>query len=283
MKHILKAILLLVSTSLFAGGGWPKKKKTYYFKLSGWYLNADEHFVGGNRSPNTTTQLFNTTLYGEYGITDRLTAVANIPFFYRNTFNKVIVNGELQTDGEELNSFGDTQLGLKYGIFKNDTFSATFGVTFDIPFGENGKGVGGRLATGDGEFNQIYRFDVGASLYNSDQLSVYANIYTGINVRSKGFSEESRSGLEIGAGLLHNKLWIVGKLDTIQPLFNGDRVSGSSSGIFVNNAEVTSVTPEVNVYFTKKIGFSAGATIPLSGDFVYTNPAYTAGVFYDFN
>ncbi len=281
MKSILIALSFLISASVFAGGGWPKKKKTYYFKLSGWYLNADEHFTPNGKGPNTTTQLFSTSLYGEYGITDRLTAVANIPFFYRNTFNKTIVNGEETSPGEDLNSFGDTQIGLKYGIFQNDTFSATFGITLDLPFGENGKGVGGRLATGDEEFNHIYRFDVGASIYNSDKVSVYGNLYTGLNVRTEGFSDESRSGIEIGAGFLDKKLWIVGKLDTIQPLFNGDREPGQGQGIFVNNVEVTSLTPEVNFYISKKIGFSAGMTIPLSGTFVYTNPSYTAGIFLD--
>ncbi len=281
MKHIFIIISILMSTVVSAGGGWPKKKKTYYFKLSGWYLNADEHFTPNGKGPNTTAQLFSTSIYGEYGITDRLTAVANIPFFYRNTFNRTIVNEEETSPGEELNSFGDTQIGLKYGIFKNDTFSAAFGITLDLPFGENGKGLGGRLATGDGEFNHIYKLDIGASLYNGDSASVYANIYGAYNVRTEGFSDESRFGLEVGAGFLDKKLWIVGKLDTIQSLFNGDRDPGQGQGIFVNNVEVTSFTPEVNFYISKKIGFSAGATIPLSGNFVYTNPSYNAGIFLD--
>ncbi len=281
MKYLLLVFSVFISSTVVAGGGWPKKKKTYYFKLSGWYLNADEHFTPNGKGPNTTVQLFSTNLYGEYGITDRLTAVANIPFFYRNTFNKTIVNGNEVDAGDELNSFGDTQIGLKYGIFQNETFSATFGVTFDLPFGINGRGLANRLATGDEEFNHIYRFDVGASIYNSDQVSVYGNLYTGYNIRTEGFSDESRSGLEIGVGFLDKKLWVVGKLDTIQPLFNGDREPESSSGIFVNNVEVTSISPEINYYVTEKIGVSAGATIPLSGNFVYTNPSYTAGIFID--
>lgn len=282
MKRLSIYILLFTSIQTFAGGGWPKKKGTYYFKLAAWYLNSDEHFTLSGKGPNTTVQLFSTSLYGEYGITDRLTAVANIPFFYRNTFNKTIENGIETDDGDELNSFGDTQIGLKYGIFQNDTFSATFGVTLDFPFGQTNKGLAGRLATGDGEFNHMYRFDVGASVYNSKTISIYTNVYTALNVRTEGFSEESRSGLEIGAGFLDHKLWIVGKLDTIQPLFNGDRTVESGSGIFVNNVEVTSISPEINYYISKKIGFSAGATIPLDGQFVYTDPSYTAGIFYDF-
>lgn len=282
MKIFPIYILLFISANLFAGGGWPKRKGAYYFKLSTWYLNSNEHFTFNGKGPNVTTQLFNTSLYGEYGITDRLTVIANIPFFYRNTFNKEIVNGVENSPGEELNSFGDTQLGFKYGIFQNDIFSATFGITLDFPFGETGKGLGGRLATGDGEFNHLYRFDVGASVYNSDAFSVYANVYTGLNIRSEGFSEESRSGIEVGAGFINKKVWLVGKLDTIQPLFNGDRTADSnSSGIFVNNFEVITFTPEVSCYVSKNIGVSAGVIIPLDGVFVYTDPSYTAGIFYN--
>lgn len=93
MKKIFLAISLVafcISNSL-AGGGWTKQKGHGFAKIGQWWVLADQHFVrDGKIDPNVTIGLYNTSLYGEYGITDRLTGVIYFPFFSRATSNNVL-------------------------------------------------------------------------------------------------------------------------------------------------------------------------------------------------
>jgi len=146
---------LFFYSATYAGGGWPKKKGKYYVKVAGWYVESNTHFTdeGKSGAPNTTAGLFNLNVYAEYGVSDKLTAIAYIPFFARSYNNELIIDGNTseQFPGEAINGIGDTQLGVKYGLYKNDKISLAASYTIDLPLGETGGGVQGLLANGDGE------------------------------------------------------------------------------------------------------------------------------------
>ena len=80
MKKIIVFVLVLISFSnaAFAGGPWVMDKGKSYFKLSEWAVVFNQHFTStGLLDPNTTTGVYSTFLYGEFGITDRFTALLN--------------------------------------------------------------------------------------------------------------------------------------------------------------------------------------------------------------
>jgi len=85
MKNIFILFsFLLFSISLQAGGGWTQPKDKGYIKISEWWIIANQHFTDQGRiDPNLTNGLFNTNIYAEYGLTDRLTAIVYFPFFSR--------------------------------------------------------------------------------------------------------------------------------------------------------------------------------------------------------
>ena len=86
---LLIAFFFLFANSVFSQ--WTKGKGKGYYKVSGWYLEADEHFTSsGDTSPNLTRSQFNVSFYGEYGITDKLDVIAYVPFFSRVTKNFII-------------------------------------------------------------------------------------------------------------------------------------------------------------------------------------------------
>ncbi|MGY5353078.1 hypothetical protein ACXGQW_11085 [Wenyingzhuangia sp. IMCC45533] len=286
-NRTIGVLAFLFSAVTFAGGGWPKQKGSTYVKVSGWWIESKNFFNGnGNESKSEVdTGLFNVNIYAEYGITDKLTAIAYIPFFSRS-----YQNGEIDQDGirsperpgGDLNSFGDSEIGLKYGLYKNSKIALAGSIILGLPLGNDGSDETLPLATGDGEFNQIARVDLGISIYNSESASLYGNIYTGYNNRTEGFSDEFRGGVELGLGLLKNKLFLVGKLDTIQSFENGAETGqGSASSIFANNTEVVNITTEVAYYLTSKIGVSGSFSNPVSGKNVFADPAYNLGVFLD--
>ena len=104
-----------------AGGPWPQKKGNGYFKLSEWWIVFDQHYSGqGQIDPNVTTGIFNTSFYGEFGITDRFTTTVNAPLLSRNYMNNLrsATTEEIIAPGEAINRFGDVDLGFKYGLNK---------------------------------------------------------------------------------------------------------------------------------------------------------------------
>ena len=278
-------VFMSLSLAVQAGGGWPQPKGKGYFKLSQWWIIADEHYTdAGLIDPNITNGLFNTSIYGEFGFTDRITAVIYFPFFSRNIINNQIsaTTGNLIKAGEALNAVGDTDLGIKYGLSRpGSKIAVSATLRLGLPIGREAGGSENNLQTGDGEFNQMILLDAGMS-FGSSEVPSYANVYAGFNNRTNDFSDEFRFGLEMGVGLAEKKLWLIGRLSGIKSLRNGKLASEiNSTSIFANNAEVVNIGGEINYYITDHLGISGGAAIPLSGKIIFAAPAYSLGVFYD--
>ncbi len=291
MEKLTNRILVLafvVTLPLFtqAGGGWPKKKGTGYYKLSEWWIVADQHYTStGLIDPNVTSAIFNTSLYAEYGFTDRLTSILYFPFFSRALQNDVVsgTTGAVTTEGEAINTVGDTNLGFKYGLSGSGSkYSVAATLTFGLPLGENAGGSNGALQTGDGEFNQLIQLDVSRS-FSIGKLPIYGNVYTGFNNRTEKFSDEFRLGAELGLSLAQTKLWLIGRLDVVESLKNGLTAAEgvAINGVFSNNTEFAAVTMEAAYYLTEKFGFSAAVGGAFRGEIILARPSYSVGLFLD--
>lgn len=285
-KTYLLLILFFVPFLAFSGGGWPKKKGTGYYKLSQWWIVSDQHYTStGQIDPNVTTGIFNTSLYAEYGVTDKFTGIVYFPFFSRSYRNSIVsaTTGNTTTEGDAINSLGDTNIGLKYGLSGDDSKFAVAGTLwFGLPLGEDAGGRDRNLQTGDGEFNQMLQLDVSRS-FTVGNIPAYANVYTAFNNRTKDFSDEFRYGFELGASFIENKLWLIGRYDVVESLKNGfNSLDGSqTTSIFANNTEFTAITVEAAYYLNKKWGISAAYGGAVRGEIVLANPSYSIGVFLD--
>ncbi len=285
-KTILFAVIIVcLSTSAFAGGPWPQKKGKAYIKLSEWWTVFDTHFTTrGFEDPNVTTGLYNTSLFVEYGFTDRLTGIFNAPIYSRNFMNNIVsgTTGEINVEGEAINTFGDVELGLKYGLNKpGSKFPMSLSLTLGIPTGESAGGTQGNLATGDGEFNQLIQYDIGTG-FKLGKVTGYASAYAAFNNRTNDFSEEFRYGLELGFSFLKERVWLVGKFSVLESFRNGDfNEAVTNTSVFADKAEFVNLGAELNVYVTKKIGISAGFTEILTGEVIAASPSYSVGVFVD--
>lgn len=263
-NFIISTFLVLISFNAFAGGGWPQPKGWGYFKFSQWWLISDQHYTDvGLIDPNTTSGLFNTSLYAEYGFTNRITGIAYVPFFSRAYLNNTIsgTTGETLIPGESINSFGDTDLGIKYGLTLNKPVALSATLTLGLPLGKVNGGTAGALQTGDGEFNQMLQFDAGTG-FSLAKLSAYANAYAGVNNRTNGFSDEFRYGVEAGLTFWNDKITAIGRLYGISSFKNGDLPAerSNSTSVFANNAEHITFSPEVAYNINDKWGVSATYT-----------------------
>ena len=283
-KKILFVITLTFLYSNIAFSQWTKGKDKGYYKLSAWYLEADQHYTDtGETDPNITRSQFNINFYGEYGLSDKFDAIAYIPFFSRAVENDEIsgTTGQTLSEGEAFNSFGDIEIGVKYGILKTNTYALSATLKFGLPTGDNSGGSDGSFQTGDGEFNQLLQTNLGAS-FKIGTVSSYAKLYLGFNNRTKGFSDEIRTGIEWGANILKNKLWLIGRTDILESLRNGNLSAQNSQGsIFANNIEYISLGAEASYYITKKFGVSLNYTSAVSGKLIYASPSFSGGLFLD--
>ncbi len=276
-KPLTFTLLILLTTTLAqAGGGWPQPKGGGFLKLGQNMIIADQFYQpNGELTDIRTISLFTTSLYGEYGITDRLTAVAYVPFFVRSTLNREEdPAGELVSEGDFINSVGDTNLGLKYGILTDGPVVVSVGLTLGLPLGSTSGGETGILQTGDGEFNQLITVEASRSFG-----SLYTTALLGFNNRTEGFSEEFRYGFE--AGYRFGKLIAQLRLFGVESFENGDmQPGGGGNSIFANNTEFLSVTPEIAYNLTEKLGVSVSAGFALSGKRILADPNYGVGVYW---
>lgn len=286
-NYLFFSLILLLSFNTYAGGGWTKEKGKSYIKVSGWWVESKGFFSGNGTETKSTVEngLFNVNIYAEYGISSKLTAIGYVPFFSRSYQNKEVdQNGNVNEalPGGDLNSFGDSEIGIKYSLYKKGRIAIASSLILGIPLGNNGDDQELALATGDGEFNQLLKIDFGFSLIENKKISMYGNAYVGYNNRTEDFSDEIRLGAELGLGFFEKKLWLINKLDIIESTKNGDRSFENAGGsVFANNSEIVNFNVEASYYISKKIGVSISTAIPLSGTFVYSEPAYSGGIFYD--
>ncbi len=269
------ALCVILSNYVWAGGGWPQPKGKGYFKLSqNWIISPFFYNPNGNVIDITTTSIYTTSLYGEYGFTNRLTGIAYVPFFVRATLNQVQFNQTGQVfPGDEYQSFGDTDIGLKYALVVDKPFVVSATILLGLPFGSTAGGNSKILQTGDGEFNQQIRVDVSHSFYPKP---VYASAYVGFNNRTNGFSDEFRYGAEVG--LTFKKFIPILKLNVVKSFFNGDGTA-IQNGIFNNNTEYISPTFELNYQATEKIGVSGSGGFAFAARNILAAPNWSLGVY----
>jgi len=284
IKKLVPTLAIILFSFQFSFSQWTKDKGKGYYKISAWYLESDEHYTDtGDKDPNATRTNFNFNFYGQYGLTKKWDLIAYVPFFSRTTQNDIVsgTTGQVLTKGEAVNSIGDIDLGVSYGIFNKNSWALSATFKLGLPTGKSEGGSDGSFQTGDGEFNQLLQLNLGKSFKVYNQ-SFYGKAYLGFNNRTNDFSDQINTGLEIGTQLIKNKFWLIGRLGTSQSLHNGSLNAQNSQGsIFANNIEYVNLGAEISYYLNKKLGVSLNYTSLLSGRIIAANPSFSAGIFLD--
>ncbi len=275
-------VLLTLSVTLtaFAGGGWTQPKKSGYFKLGQSFLIANHYYQpNGDIVDITTISLYATSLYGEYGITDRITGMVYFPFFVRSTLNQIeFTSGREPVPGDAVNSLGDADVSFKYGLITEGPVVLSASLTLGIPLGKTAGGDTRILQTGDGEFNQMITLEASHSFH---PLPMYTTALIGLNNRTKNFSEEFRYGLEVGytfAEKLITQIRIYG----VSSFKNGDAAGGGGNSIFANDTEYLAITPEIAYQIQSNFGITASAGFAAYGKKILANPNFMVGAYFTF-
>ena len=240
-------------------------------------IRAGEFYnPAGDRVEITTVSLYTTGFYGEYGFSDRLTGIVYLPLFVRSTLNEIRFrqSGDV-VPGDAVNSIGDADIGLKYGLITDRPIVVSASVLLGLPIGKTSGGETGILQTGDGEFNQLVRIEASTGVGNA-----YFTLLAGFNNRTNDFSDEVHYGFEVGYTFKEKLLGLV-KVNGVSSLNNGNASGSAGSTIFSNNTEFISIAPEINYNLNDKWGVSGSAAIAVSGKNILAAPNYNLGVFYN--
>lgn len=251
-------------------------------------IRAGSFFAGtGEILDITTTTVYQTSLYGEYGLTNRLTGLVYAPFFVRSTIARQVstVNNQ-EIPGDAFQGVGNLDLGVKYGLITKGPVVLAGTLWLSLPTGQNVGGDTELLQTGDGAFSQMVLLEASHSFYPKPY---YATVLGGFRHRGQAtydyasgpqtvdYSDEVRWGAEIG--------WTPGKwvlaMKILQaiPLGNGNSAGETgASSLFGNNVAYFSYTPEVTYRFTPQLGVSAAAGLALAARNILAAPTLQAGL-----
>lgn len=279
-KFLTSLLALLLSTSFcWAQSAWNKKKGEGFVKLSQTIIISDQFYdANGDIQPITTTGVYITSIYGEYGLSDRITGVIYFPFFFRNTLNEqFLVNTGATIPGDEHNSIGDSFVGASYGLKQDGPLVLNVSLILGLPIGETSGGDTQLLQSGDGEFNQLIKFNAGYSFY---PLPIYTSAAIGFNNRTQDFSDEFHLSAEVGY-TFKERLTLAFKIYNVSSFENGEATT-AQNGIFANNTEYFAFGPELIYQFKNKLGLSANAQGAISGQNILASPSYSFGAFYKF-
>jgi outer membrane putative beta-barrel porin/alpha-amylase len=273
---VLFGILFSMTFSNLYAGAWTQKANSGFYKLGMRYISATNLYdKDGNKIEiPKLTNLF-IALYGEYGLNDQLTLIANFSLLESIKIDDFKNNGNVVLKGSSNNGIADSELGLRYKIWQGEGSILSTELFFGIPVGDTENKNG--LYTGDNEFNQNINILLGQSFY---PFPLYFSAQIGFNNRAGGFSDEVRYATEIGFNFIPNLLLAL-KIYGVETLENGsDNVVGGSYGFHSNNQKYLAFGPELNYSITNSIGLSLGFESATNAANVPSALAYSFGIYF---
>lgn len=245
-KLLLALVLLLLAQDSVAGGGWVRKKNTFYGKLrvSSFRTNKYYNLAGELNDQGAQFQQTSLDLHAEYSVSKRLTLILNAALFWSNKFSTT----------NAATGIGDALVEAKYGILTGN-FPVAISVGAQLPTGQsrilvadvNRPGSQINLPIGDGELN------IWTKLHASIPFSHgYASFEAGYNKRTQGFSDQYTMAAEVGY-----KIGLVWTNATLRRL-NSVGVPDTDKGSFVygEGLEFTAYSLGAAIPVTKKMGLT---------------------------
>lgn len=268
-------LLMGLAPAIALADGWPQRRGHGYYKLGYQMVRASELYQSdGRRMDIPTLGAYTISFYGEYGVTDRTTVLAYVPFIERITLNRQVGRETAFEffEGDAITHIADPEVGVRVGLLQHGAAVVSASVRLGIPLGEEAQPNG--LNTGDGEWNQIGALEAGYSFY---PVPAYLGASVGYNNHTQGFSDEVMYALE-GGYTFAGAVTIIARLRGVESLDNGDAGVRGGMGVNANNQRYLAYGAEVIYALTDTYGLSLGATSATRAQNVLAAPAFSAGV-----
>ncbi|WP_277479606.1 hypothetical protein [Catalinimonas alkaloidigena] len=266
---------MLIAEEATAQSGWVRNKGETFTQLSVSSFQSDRyHNLEGEQLTTTDFAQHHLNFYAEYGITERLSIIANWPFVRAHGFSST----------ETIWGIGDLRVDAKYG-FLQEVLPIAISFAMEAPiarpnrFAENEDGLGSiNLPTGDGEWNFWSGIAISGSL---DPLPAYINLSAGFNKRTsfegQKFNDQWVANAQFGYQFFQ-KIWFqlslgvqntIGEPKGVVSFVRGDGTAFTQYGLnlsyelnkawgiglqYYNNADF--LVDRVNVYESPTLGIS---------------------------
>lgn len=230
--------------------GWTMPRGLGFYQVRFEMLRSRSYFEPtGNRITVPTVGSYRVSLYGEYGVTNRITVLAYVPF-ERLTLNRQVgvASGVELDPGDTFVGPADIVLGVRGNALRSGRTVVSVGLAIGVPTGNTKQESG--LYTGDGEVNQQVTFEVGHGFGTSGYLVGVA----GFNHRTRGFSDEVVYRLEVG-GPVWKRLSGAIRVSGTEPLRNGDARLGGR-GLRGNDQRFLRYGAELRMASSETIGIT---------------------------
>ncbi|MEI6410246.1 MAG: hypothetical protein WCR52_12740 [Bacteroidota bacterium] len=238
MKNLRFLILLLALTGAFqlpAQSPWVRSRAGAYVQAAWHFIPSYKSVFDGNGDERTLERKLTENtfqLYGEYGLSKRLTAVVNLPFRYIKSGGSI--QNSPQTSSGYVANVGNVSVALRYNILQK-RIPVTFSLRADAPANAYNNSTG--LRTGYNAYTVMPMLSAGMGFGQA-----YAFAYAGYAYRSNGYSHYINAGAE--GGIKTGRFWIIAFSEWIYSLENGNiklPANNLETSLFVNDQGYLSI------------------------------------------
>lgn len=271
--------MFLTLGNLFSQSGWTKSKSAYFGKLDFTSFTAEKYYtLSGKQLTTNAFKQNSVNLFFEYGITDQLTAILNVPLLRINSFetsNAVFGNG-------------DARIELKYRITSSSSIPLAVSIAPELPIGRANALASNKinpvdkinLPLGDGEFNVWSTVAISLPLGKA-YISSFGAYNWRTKYEGKSFRDQYQFGAEVGVNPL-KPLWMNAKLRGQYAI--GESRHPDLSFVRGDATTYTLISFEAFYKINQKLGFSAtyltGANLLAPYKNIYIAPYFSLGIIY---
>lgn len=278
-RTLFVGLLAIAPLSLSAQSPWARSKAGFYAQLGfqtiptyGTLFGKDGDDIEMVRLVSESTLQF----YGEYGISDRTTVVASLPFRFnkRGADNPNQMLSFAVEDTGSISGLGNASIAVRHQILTGGPVALAGTLRVDLPAGAGQPNAG--LRTGFEALTIQPTLSVGMGFGK-----FYWFAYGGYAVRTNDYSHYVNGGAEAGAAV--GPVWISAFTDLVVSTENGSRKVtpfDGLTGLYDNNQGWLSMGLKANWQVNRFFGVSASATGAAWAQYVPKKPALSAAVFF---
>lgn len=275
MKGILTTTFIFNSLYAFAGGPWVQEKHHAYFQLSGAYIGYDHIYINKQNFLDLRHDVTDITLqaYGEYGISNHFTLIANIPFKIQNIQPQSTIDSTYHPYyNGSLTGFGNISIAGKYQ-FLNKKFVAATQLRIDV--GSNVQDPSTGLRTGYPEYGITPSVSAGKG---GDKQFAYAE--TGVTIRGGNYGNQFNAKAEGGYKI--SKTYFIGVIDFAILLSDPAETllpdPFKYTALYNDAQSFTAFGLKINQEVGKHLMFNLAVYGAVGGSYVAASPSFNFGV-----
>lgn len=276
MKKIIVSLLFVLVSFIVMGQRALIEKNTYTIR-AGFFGTNYNSVYDNDGEKKITPDILHSGFYvdAEAGIHKHWNVLINAPILIYNQAESSDAPGGYK-DRKKISKPGDIELGLKYGLERNDQWDASFSLIQSL--GTGYRDNTSNLNTGFSDYYTKAFFNV--RYHPSTRWSAEAN--TGFNNRNKEFGDEFYAGVFFRF-ILRKSIILEWAANGVLPLENAsENPQLYLFGLYHNNWGLLNTGIDISYVNQQGIGFFSGISFPIKGQYIYSSPVIRLGVLLSF-